>query len=233
MFASVYLNLLARGYKIKTCAYERNTRVFWHKCQAHVGCHRQADAFWAGILHLGFTPHTALSRTRRGSFPSACATLSLPTAMPLCQCRLACLMDIRPLEISLSKRADAVSGSASAAFQLPAFSEFVRQVCVLFERPQHATGQFGQGSCGHTFGEQGPAPQGSNLSRASCQRPLPPGCDRCKGRRPLGVRGRLFSPPPCACQRPSRAGGPSPCPSKRLCPPMVWLVVRCSFARLR
>ena len=36
-----------------------------------------------------------------------------------------------------------------------------------------------------------------NRSRAFCQRLLPPGCDRCRGRRPL-VRGRLFSPPPCA-----------------------------------
>ena len=30
----------------------------------------------SGILHLGFTPQTVLSRTRRGSFPSACTTVS-------------------------------------------------------------------------------------------------------------------------------------------------------------
>ena len=81
----------------------------------------------SGILRLGFTPQTVLSRTRRGSFPSARTTLSLPAATPLRQCCLACSMDIvvrttHPLEISFSNRADTVSGSASAAFQFPTHS---------------------------------------------------------------------------------------------------------------
>ena len=45
-----------------------------------------------------------------------------------------------------------------------------------------------------------------------------------------GQRPPLFSA--SSRQSPSRAGGPSPCPSKCLCPPMVRLVVRCSFACL-
>ena len=48
----------------------------------------------SGIAHLGFTPHTVLSETSRGFLPSACTTLSFPTAMPLCQCCLACSMDM-------------------------------------------------------------------------------------------------------------------------------------------
>ena len=94
---------------------------------------RTSDVTRSRILHLGVTPHTVLSRTRRGSFPSARTTLSLPAAIPC----LACSMGIsvrttHPLEISFSKRADTVSGSASAC---------------------DATRQLGEGSCDHALGE--------------------------------------------------------------------------------
>ena len=39
MLARMYLNLLVCGFNIKTCAYERGMRVFWHESEAHVGCH--------------------------------------------------------------------------------------------------------------------------------------------------------------------------------------------------
>ena len=59
MFARMYLNLLVCGFKIKTCAYERSMRVFWHESEAHVGCHWQADAFWD--IALGVHPaHSAV-----------------------------------------------------------------------------------------------------------------------------------------------------------------------------
>ena len=83
-----------------------------------------AGLICSGMLHLGLTPQTVLSRTKRGSLPSACTTFSLLIAMPLGQCCRASSIDmsvrtIQPLAISLSRRAGTVSGSASAAFQLP------------------------------------------------------------------------------------------------------------------
>ena len=39
MFARVRLNLRVCGFKIKTRACERSMGVFWHKCEARVGCH--------------------------------------------------------------------------------------------------------------------------------------------------------------------------------------------------
>ena len=150
MLARAHLDLLMRSFKVEASAYLKEARV-----SSGMSARRTSDAIGkltrSGVLHLGFTPHTVLSRTRRGSFPSACTTLSLPIATPLCQCCLACSMDIsvrttHPLEISFSKRADTVAGSASAAFQFPMRSELVRQVCVLFGRPLHATWQLGEGS---------------------------------------------------------------------------------------
>ena len=77
----------------------------------------------SGFRHLGFTPHTALSRTNRGSLPFARTTLSFPTAMPLCQHCRACSSDMlvrttQRFAIPPSK-ACTTSGSDSVAFQLP------------------------------------------------------------------------------------------------------------------
>ena len=118
-------SLLVCGFKIKTCAYERSTRVFWHESEAHVECHWQADAFWD--IALGVHPAHCAVQDQAWFLPSACTTLSLPTALPLFQRRLACSMDIsvratHPLEISLSKKTDTVLRSASPAFQLPMHS---------------------------------------------------------------------------------------------------------------
>ena len=66
----------------------------------------------SGILHSGFTPHTALSRTRRGSFPSTCTIAFAQMLSGLLDGHL-CADD---------PSADTVSGSASAAFQLPMHS---------------------------------------------------------------------------------------------------------------
>ena len=78
----------------------------------------------SGRWHLVFTWHTVLSRTRRGSFPSAKTTFNLPTAMPKGNFSRASAM-LRPvstiqlLAISLRSKLCTVSGSSSAIFQLP------------------------------------------------------------------------------------------------------------------
>ena len=77
-------------------------------------CHWQAQALWQMVL----------SKTRRGSFPSAKTTFNLPTAMPkghfsqaLAMLRL--VSTIQLLAISLRSKPCTVSGSSSAIFQLP------------------------------------------------------------------------------------------------------------------
>ena len=69
MLARAHLNLLARSFKVKASAYARSMRVFWHECEAHIGCHWPTDPF-QGVA-FGVYP---ASRTRRGSFPSARTT---------------------------------------------------------------------------------------------------------------------------------------------------------------
>ena len=98
----------------------------------------------SGIAHLGFTPHTVLSKTRRGSLPSARTMLSFPTATPLGQCRLACSMDMlvrntRPFAISFSVYEIPVRFSGFPVAD--ALGEFTRQVCLGVWRPLHAAWQ--------------------------------------------------------------------------------------------
>ena len=74
------------------------------------------------------------------------AAWSLPTAIPLFQCRLACSMDISARTIGdfFFQEGRHCVGLCFGGFPVAhAFCELVRQVGVLFERPLHATGQFG------------------------------------------------------------------------------------------
>ena len=123
MLVATHLDLFMCCFKVEAGSDKSCTRVFWQKGESHIGCHWKAHAF--RYAAVGVDP---LSRTWRGSFPSACTTLSLPTAMPLCQCCRACSSDklVRTTQrfaISFPGKACATSGSDSAAFQLPMHSD--------------------------------------------------------------------------------------------------------------
>ena len=103
------LHLFVCGFKVNAGAYKSDA----------IGKLRRS-----GKWHLVLTWHTVLSKTRRGSLPSAKTTFSLPTAMPKgnfsrASAMLRLVSTIQLLAISLRSKPCTVSGSSSALFQLP------------------------------------------------------------------------------------------------------------------
>ena len=79
---------------------------------------------FSGTLHAMLALHTVLSRTRRGSFPSAVTMLSLPIAEPAGQCCATALRPAgkgftQPLATSCSTNCWRRTGLRSACVQLP------------------------------------------------------------------------------------------------------------------